>query len=111
MFLFVVRFFADRRVYIRYAIALSSGSGFPVFESHPAAFFARRSASPSPGIPSCDGVHCMVIFMPLLPNTSISCITLCVMYSPEEMERRVTACMAVWLSVKIVTSSQLSSLA
>jgi hypothetical protein len=49
--------------------------------------------------------------MPLLRSFSISCITLCVIYCPEETGGRVTAWMASWLSVKIVTPSQLSPVA
>jgi len=76
VFSFAVRFFADRRVYIGYARALSSGLTFPVSGLHPAAFFASRSTSSFPGIPLGEGVHCMVTLMPFLRVASISCITL-----------------------------------
>lgn len=77
--------------------------------SHSAACFASRSTSSFPRIPLCEGVHWMVGSMPLCRALSISLITLCVMYCAEEMAGCATACIAAWLSVKIVTPLQPSS--
>jgi hypothetical protein len=70
--------------------------------SHSAACFASMSTSSLPGIPSCDGVHWMVMPIPFPRAWLISCITLYVIYCPDEMARCASACIAAWLSVSMV---------